>query len=400
VTELPARPLHARSLLAGLAALSLLAACGPADEPASPDAEPAADAPEPVAPTYEWGLPPGMPTPLVPATNPMSAAKVELGRRLFYDKRLSGNRTFSCASCHRQELAFTDGRAVGQGSTGELHTRSSMSLANIAYLARFTWGNPVLAELEQQAVVPIFGSEPVELGMKNMEAELLARVRAEPLYPPLFGEAFAGEAEPITVANIVKAISAFERTLISGRSPFDRYRTGDAAALSESARRGQDLFNSERLECFHCHGGFNLQDVTRYVGKPSVEARFHNTGLYNIGGTGAYPVGGQGIHEVTGVASDMGRMRSPTLRNIAVTAPYFHDGSAATLDDVIDHYAAGGRTIASGPNAGDGAANPYKDSLIIGFTLTAAERADLHAFFASLTDEAFLTDPRLADPWP
>jgi cytochrome c peroxidase len=368
--------------------LLLLVACG-GDSTTPPDA----------GPSYAWDLPPGFPEPLAPATNPMSAVKVELGRRLFYDIRLSGNQTFSCASCHRQDLAFTDGRAVGLGSTGELHTRSSMSLANVGYLGRLTWGNNLLAELETQAVVPIFGTGPVELGMKNMEGVLLARIAAEPLYPPLFGEAFPDDADPISVENVVKAISAFQRTLISGRSPFDRYRNGDATAISDSAKRGNELFNSEKLECFHCHGGFNFQDVTKYVGKPTVEARFHNTGLYNIGGTGAYPVGGQGVYEITGVASDMGRMRAPTLRNIAVTAPYFHDGSGATLDDVLDHYAAAGRTIASGPNAGVGSANPYKDSLIIGFTLSAEERADMHAFFQSLTDEAFLTDPRFSDPW-
>jgi cytochrome c peroxidase len=288
---------------------------------------------------------------------------------------------------------------VGQGSTGELHTRSSMSLTNVAYLALFAWGNTLLADLEAQAVVPIFGSEPVELGMKNMENTLLDRLRAEALYPPLFGEAFPMESDPITVANVVKAISAFERTLLSGRSPLDRFLRGDATAVGDSAKRGYDLFTSEKLECFHCHSGFNFQDVTKYVGKPTVEARFHNTGLYNIGGTGAYPVGGQGIYEITGVASDMGRMRTPTLRNIAVTAPYFHDGSAATLDDVLDHYAAAGRTIPTGPNAGIGSANPYKDSLLLGFTLSAQERADMHAFFQSLTDDGFLTDPRFSDPW-
>jgi cytochrome c peroxidase len=374
--------------------LALLVACGNTDDAAQPDG--GLDGMESA---YAWDLPPGLPEPLVPTTNPMSAAKVELGRRLFYDKRLSGNQTFSCASCHRQDLAFTDGRMVGQGSTGELHTRSSMSLTNVAYLARFAWGNTLLADLEAQAVVPIFGSEPVELGMRNMENTLLDRLRAEALYPPLFGEAFPMESDPITVANVVKAISAFERTLLSGRSPLDRFLRGDATAVGDSAKRGYDLFTSEKLECFHCHSGFNFQDVTKYVGKPTVEARFHNTGLYNIGGTGAYPVGGQGIYEITGVASDMGRMRTPTLRNIAVTAPYFHDGSAATLDDVLDHYAAAGRTIPTGPNAGIGSANPYKDSLLLGFTLSAQERADMHAFFQSLTDDGFLTDPRFSDPW-
>ena len=350
--------------------------------------------------TYPWDLPPGFPRPLVPATNPMSADKVELGRRLFYDVRMSENRTFSCASCHEQARAFADANVTAVGSTGEVHPRNSMGLANAGYLGRFTWANHVLAELESQAIVPIFGDDPIELGMRNMEGELVARLTAEPIYPPLFASAFPGEAAPITVANIVKALAAFQRTLISGRSPFDRFQLGDASAISESAKRGKELFDSERLECFHCHQGFNFMDVVKYDGKPVVEARFHNTGLYNIGGTGAYPEDNTGLHALTGNAADMGKFRAASLRNIALTAPYFHDGSAATLDDVIDHYAAGGRTIASGPHAGNGAQNPYKSSFMIGFTLTAAERADLKAFLESLTDEAFITDPRFADPWP
>lgn len=390
--------------------LVFVAACGASPDQASPDAAiridaavaidaPAPDAPWDSRPAYAWHLPAGFPEPLVPTDNPMSDVKVELGRRLFYDTRLSGNQTYACASCHEQARAFTDGRARAVGSTGELHPRSAMTLANVAYLGRFAWGNPLLAELETQAVVPMFGAEPVELGLRNMESVLLARLQAAPIYPPLFCASFPDDADPITVANIVKALSAFERVLISGTSPFDRYRNGDGAALSDAAKRGHELFNSEKLECFHCHSGFNLQDVTRYVGHPTVEARFHNTGLYNLGGTGAYPAGGQGIYELTGIASDMGRFRAPTLRNIAVTAPYFHDGSAATLDDVLDHYAAAGRTIATGPDAGNGAGNPYKDSLLQGFTLTADQRADLHAFFDSLTDDAFLTDPTFANPW-
>jgi cytochrome c peroxidase len=376
-----------------------LAACGggPGEtaDAATPDT--AIDA---AVDNYAWDLPPGFPKPLVPGTNPMSAVKVELGRRLFYDKRMSGNQTFSCASCHEQARAFADANVLAIGSTGEIHPRNSMSLANVAYLGRFTWANNLLAELETQAVVPMFGNTPVELGLRNMEGLLLARVVAEPLYPPLFGEAFPAETTPITVANIVRAVSAFERTLISGRSPFDRYSRGDANAISDSAKRGQALFDSERLECFHCHQGFNLMDVVKYEGKPFVEARFHNTGLYNIGGTGAYPTGNRGLFELTGNAADMGKFRAPTLRNIAVTPPYFHDGTAATLDDVIDHYAAAGRTIASGPNAGNGALNPFKSSFLIGFTLDASERADVKAFLESLTDDVFLTDPRFADPWP
>lgn len=381
-------------------ALVLVAACG-SEPPAATTSDAAAgagiDAP---ASTYAWQLPPNFPTPLEPADNPMSAEKVELGRRLFYDTRLSGNQTQSCASCHEQARAFTDGLAQAVGSTGQLHPRSAMSLGNVAYLGRFAWANTVLSELETQAVVPMFGSEPVELGMKNMEDVLIARITAEPIYAPLFAAAFPGDAAPITIANIVKAICSFERIMITGSSPYDRYANGDTTAISDSARRGLAMFNSEKMECFHCHGGFNFNDVIRYAGHPQTEARFHNTGLYNIGGDGSYPPDNQGIYALTLMSADMGKFRAPTLRNIALTAPYFHDGSAATLDDVLDHYAAAGRTITSGSYAGVGSANPFKDSLLVGFTLSAQERADMHAFFESLTDPAFTTDPRLANPWP
>lgn len=380
-------------------ALVLVAACG--SEPPAAATDAAADAGiDAPASTYAWQLPPGFPTPLEPADNPMSAEKVELGRRLFYDTRLSANQTQSCASCHDQSRAFTDGLARAVGSTGQVHPRSAMSLGNVAYLGRFAWANTVLSELETQAVVPMFGSEPVELGMKNMEDVLIARIAAEPIYAPLFAAAFPGDPAPITIANIVKAICSFERIMITGSSPYDRYANGDTTAISDSAKRGLAMFNSEKMECFHCHGGFNFNDVIRYAGHPQTEARFHNTGLYNIGGDGSYPPDNQGIYALTLMPADMGKFRAPTLRNIALTAPYFHDGSAATLDDVLDHYAAAGRTITSGPYAGVGSANPFKDSLLVGFTLSAQERADMHAFFESLTDPAFTTDLRLTNPWP
>ncbi|WP_437686266.1 MbnH family di-heme enzyme [Sorangium sp. So ce176] len=349
---------------------------------------------------FDWGLPPGFPVPKVPQDNPMSAAKVELGRRLFYDRRLSGNGTYSCGSCHLQELAFTDGLGSAKGSTGEMHSRGSMSLANVAYLTTLTWGNPLLDSLEEQALLPMFGETPVELGLAGREQELFERLRDEPLYSELFPQAFPGDDDPIRLANITKAIGAFERSLISYRSPYDLYRYGgDPSGMSASALRGMDLFFSERLECFHCHGGFNLSDSVQHDGTTFTEVMFHNTGLYNIGGTGAYPEGNAGVYDVSGVEADMGRFRAPTLRNIALTAPYMHDGSVETLAEVLDHYAAGGRTIASGPNAGVGSENRFKSELIRGFDLTAEEKADVIDFLKSLTDDEFLTDPRHADPW-
>jgi cytochrome c peroxidase len=351
-------------------------------------------------PLYDWQLPKGFPTPVVPAENPMSEAKVELGRHLFYDRRLSGNQTQACASCHRQELAFSDGGTVSLGSTGTPHPRNSMTLANVAYAATLTWGNPLLFTLESQALVPMFGTEPVELGLSGREAEMLERLRAVPRYQALFAAAYPDDDEPFTLANVTRALASFQRSLLSGNSPFDRYTYhGESDALSESAKRGRVLFNSEKLECFHCHVGFNLQDSVNFVGKPFLETPFHNTALYNVDGQGAYPAPNTGIFELTRRPADMGRFRVPTLRNVGVTAPYMHDGSIETLDGVLDHYAAGGRTIASGPYAGNGGASPLKSPFMVGFTLTTEERADVLAFLESLTDRDFLTNPRFSDPW-
>jgi cytochrome c peroxidase len=329
----------------------------------------------------------------------MSDAKVELGRHLFYEKRLSRNGTQSCASCHEQKRAFTEDRTTSLGSTGESHPRNAMSLANVAYFATLTWANPVLRELEDQAIVPIFGTRPVELGWNGREDELIAGLRAVPKYQAMFTAAFGGRPDPFSIASIVRAIASFQRTLFSGRSPYDRFtQDKDPNALSESAKRGLLLFNSEKLECFHCHSGFALQDSVRFVGKPFVEMPFHNTALYNIDGNGAYPAPNVGLIEFTNAPKDMGRFRVVSLRNVAVTAPYMHDGSVATLEDALDHYAAAGRTIASGPHAGVGSQSPLKSGFLAGFTLTAEERADVKAFLESLTDQAFLDDPRFSDP--
>ena len=192
---------------------------------------------------FMWDLPPGFPTPVVPPDNRMTNEKVELGRHLFYDERLSGNGTQACASCHRQELAFSDGATVPNGSTGEPHPRNSMALANVAYAATLAWANPLLFALEDQALVPMFGTEPVELGLNGREAELLERLRAVPRYQELFAAAHSGSADPFTLANVVGALASFQRTLLSGNSPYDRYTYhDDETALSDAAKRGRVLF--------------------------------------------------------------------------------------------------------------------------------------------------------------
>jgi len=344
---------------------------------------------------FAWNLPSGFPEPVVPNSNPMTDAKVELGRRLFYDKRLSGNETQSCGSCHKQALAFSDGRATALGSTGELHPRGSMSLVNLAYAASLTWANPLFAigvlpePLARQTQLPLYGDAPIELGLKAQSQPVL-RLREIALYRELFAAAFPEDPEPVNASNIGAALAAFERVLISGDSPYDRFLRGDPAALSGAQQRGEALFKSERLRCAQCHSGFNLSEHVHWRGKEEIALRYRNTGLYNIDGEGGYPAPNTGAFDVTMEPSDMGKFKVPTLRNVALTAPYMHDGSIASLSEVIDHYAAGGRA---------GRDNPLKDPLVSGFELTREEREDVIAFLEGLTDQAFITNPAFADPW-
>lgn len=379
--------------------IALLAACGGGGGTTITDT--AATSP-PGDSSWRWSLPANFPEPKVPADNPMSEAKVSLGRFLFYDPRLSGNGRQSCASCHHQDKAFTDGLARAVGSTGMPHPRSAQQLANVAYNATLTWANPSLVSLERQMETPLFGDDPVEMGVNDAnKTEVLQRLRAaaDAGYPARFALAFPGEAEPLHWANIIKAISAFQRTLISGNSRYDRYLQG-RETLSAAEERGMRLFFGEKAECFHCHGSFNFNDQIVHAASRLVETPFHNTGLYNIDGRGGFPEPNRGVFELTARAQDMGAFRAPSLRNVEVTAPYMHDGSIASLPEVLQHYAGGGRLISSGPHAGDGRTNPYKSDLVARIELSAQEQADIVAFLRTLTDHEFLSNPRHANPFP
>lgn len=392
-----ALPPSSSHLLLLLLSITLLASCGP--EPQTPSE----DGDEPPLSTRHpalEALPKEIPAPRL--TRPLTTARTELGRYLFHDARLSGNQTQSCASCHKQELAFSDGRTSGLGSTGEPHVRNVMSLTNVAYNHTFGWASHSVTSLEDQATIPMYGESPIELGLGTLEPEaLLDRFRGEPRYQELFADAYPDLPPPqrITTAHVIEALADFERTLLSFDSPYDRHvYHGEEEALTASQKRGMDLFFSERLECFHCHGGFNFSDAVDHEGLAFTTNPFHNTGLYNIDGMGGYPTRDRGIYDLTGAQEDMGRFRAPTLRNIAVTAPYFHDGSAATLEEVVAHYERGGRAIIEGADFGDGSKNPNKSELIQGFILTDEERTDLIAFLHALTDTHFLTTPDLAAP--
>lgn len=329
----------------------------------------------------------------------MTVEKVELGRRLFYDKRLSANGTQSCASCHQQRYSFADTAPTAIGSTGERHRRNSMALVNAAYGATFTWAHPNITTLEQHVPIPLFGDAPIEMGAGGHEAEILARLEVDETYRELFAQAFPFRRREINFDNIAKALASFMRTLISFDSPFDRYAyAGDDAALTESQIRGLNLFMSERLECSHCHNGFNFSQFVTHEANTPAERPFHVTGLYNVGD--AFLKGfDYGVFDVTGDFADKDAFKAPTLRNIEHTAPYMHDGSLATLEDVLDFYAAGGRELARGPYPGDGRKHPRKSAFIRGFTLTEDEKQDVIAFLRSLTDQRFLENPAYADPF-
>ena len=337
----------------------------------------------------------GFVLPVIPEENPISDAKITLGRHLFYDTRLSGNETQSCESCHEQALAFTDGKALPQGSMGHTLALNSQTLTNVAYNGSYTWWNPILIRMEDQLFIPLTGDDPVELGINDANTQVvLQRFRDDDNYQSLFSQAFPYDSDPFSLVNVNFALASFTRSLISDRSAFDK------GEMSESARRGEALFFSEKMECFHCHNGFNFSSSTVTENTRFPERVFFNNGLYNLNNNGSYPDAIQGKFKVTNDWNDMGAFRPPTLRNIELTAPYMHDGSIATLGEVLDMYAAGGRNIESGEFSGDGRLNPFKSDFVGGFEMTPEEKQDLLNFLFSLTDNEFVTDPRFSNPFP
>jgi cytochrome c peroxidase len=350
---------------------------------------------------FGWAIPDWIPPPAEPADNRNTPEKVELGRHLFYDKRLSADQTTACATCHEQARAFTDGRRTAVGITHQVGKRNTMSLGNVGYFPTLTWGNPQIASLEAQALIPIFGERPVEMGMAGKEALLFERLKADPRYRKRFAEAFpekarTSAADLYSPSTVTKALASFLRTLLSFNSPYDRYKYGgDKTAISAAARRGEALFRHGGMSCYKCHGSIYFTDNVKHARLHDPEQGFHNTGLYNEDGRGAYPPGHEGIAEFTGRAEDMGRFRTPSLRNVALTAPYMHDGSIGSLEEVIRvHYAKQGRAIHDGKRA-----NPLRSRFIDGFEISDREVHDLVEFLKSLTDESFVKNPNFSDPW-
>jgi cytochrome c peroxidase len=338
--------------------------------------------------------------PPVPEDNPLTQEKVDLGRMLFYETKLAINGERSCGICHEDQFGFSDGFVRAVGTTDEIHPRNTLTLTNVGYRGALMWVQPELDSLEAQVAIPLLGIHPiVELGFGGREDELLARLSGVLAYRMGFAAAFGEDPLPITVGNLARAIASFERTLVSRDAPYDRFIGGDASALTDEAQRGMALFFDPAVGCYHCHGGDDFMAVTGVDGVLVADHGYFNVGLYDVDGEGGYPEGLTGLHGRTGLASDMGVVRTPTLRNVEVTGPYFADGSGATLEDVIEVFDGGGRVTMSGPNVGDGRENPWKNPLIVPLGLTDTDKGDLGAFLRGLTDKAFLEDPRHSNPF-
>jgi cytochrome c peroxidase len=314
---------------------------------------------------------------IVPDNNLETKQGVYLGRMLFYEKELSANNTLSCGSCHQQSRAFTDGKAFSEGVDHMLASRNSMSLTNLLWSRKFFWDGRA-ASLEEQAVFPL--TNPHEMGQPL--AVSIKKLKVDPKYPDLFKLVYGDEA--ITADRIVKAISQFERTLISFNSRYDKYLR-NAYQPTKQELNGMVLFMTgpapekglRGANCVHCHGG-----VKNYM------ELFHNNGLDSIPKD-------KGIEMLTGLPADRGRFKAPTLRNIALTAPYMHDGRFKSLDEVVDHYS---EHIVQSPSLSaflQGESNePGGQSL----KLRPDEKKDLIAFLNMLSDSTFINDPRFSDP--
>lgn len=303
-------------------------------------------------------IPQGFPEVEFPEGNEFTYDRWRLGKQLFFDPVMSVDSTVSCASCHLPQLAFSDDKSVSLGVENRLGTRNSPTLANVAYHPYFTREGGV-PTLEMQVLVPIQEHNEFDYNIVLL-AERLAQISS---YVEMAQQAYQRQPDAFV---ITRALGVFERSLLSGDSHYDRYQRGDETALSVAAKRGMELFFSDRTHCSVCHSGFNF---TNYA--------FQNNGLYE-----EYPDVGR--FRLTGDTADIALFKVPSLRNIALTAPYMHDGNWETLQDVVEHYNQGGES------------HIHKSEYIYPLQLTTTEKNDLVQFLQALTDDAFISNPLFA----
>ncbi|NOQ76176.1 MAG: c-type cytochrome [Crocinitomix sp.] len=309
---------------------------------------------------YELEIPKGFPEPLIPEANALTQARVDLGRMLFFDPILSIDSSISCASCHDQSLAFADNRAITPGVEGRLAMRNAPTLANVVYNPTFLFDGH-LKTLEMQILVPI--GEHAEMAFNIVEISKL--LQKDSTYVRMSYAAYNRKPDPFV---ITRAISTFERILISGNSKYDQQAYQGKNVLNKSEKRGMDLFFNQ-LNCAECHSGFNFTNYTTV-----------NNGLYEV-------YADSGRQRVTKLESDRALFKVPTLRNISLTAPYMHDGSIATLEEVIAHYKTGG------------VQHKNKSDKLKPFELSDSETADLIHFLNCLTDKSFLKNKEFRNPF-
>lgn len=312
---------------------------------------------------YELQIPEGLKDMRIPGDNPLTKAKIELGKQLYFDPRLSRDNTVSCASCHDPNQGWSNGESFATGVDGQVGGRSAPTIINAGY-SYFQFWDGRAQQLEGQALGPI--ENPIEMDMKL--PALVEKLNTIEGYRQQFQDVFGG---PVTTDAIAMAIASFERTILSADAPYDRFKAGDTKALSDSAQRGMKLFFNQ-AKCSSCHSGGNFSD-----------AAFHNIG---VGMENKEPDFGR--HAVTQLEGDRGSFKTPTLREIARTAPYMHDGSEKTLHDVVQYYNKGG------------VKNPQLDEEIVPLKLSDEEIDDLVTFLKeglSSVHYPFVKPPRMPD---
>lgn len=340
-------------------------------------------------------VPEGFPNPKIPPANVPSDSQIALGRALFYEGQLALDGKTSCGSCHQQHLAFSDGKAKAIGATSDQHPRNSMSLTNVAYNSSLTWADPNMRKLETQALVPLFNEHPIEMGLQQILPQALAYLNQNADYRKLFKQAYPNDSE-ITLDHITQALASFQRTFISFSSTFDQIMMNDLQHPDRaSILNGMSLFFSEELSCSKCHGGYNLSGPVTDQNQ-SAAPSFHHNGLLGTSASQNEQLLDAGLAAHTGQPQDWGKFRAPTLRNIAVTAPYMHNGSLPDLASVVEHYSQGGQSLPKDGIAGK--EHPNKSPFIKTFRLSPNQQKDLIKFLESLTDRHFLNNPALSNP--
>jgi cytochrome c peroxidase len=314
---------------------------------------------------------------------------VELGKFLFFDNRLSVNNTRSCATCHNPQLGFTDGYKRSLGAYADVLQHNTLPLFNLQQQQYYTWADSSKNSLLQQMNNPMFAEHPIEMGLKGNEQKLLSMLQTTEPYKSFFKKLDV----PIKMVAVQHAIASFVTQITSYNSNYDKFQKGDTTALTPQAKMGMQLFFSEKLPCTNCHAGKNFSEPK------TKEAPFFNTGIYNVSNKNSYPKNDLGLQQFTGNGADNGKFKVPSLRNLLFTAPYYHDGSAENLLEVLDNYNTGGRNLLQGEFAGNGRLHKNKHESIQPLGLSQPQKLALIAFLYALTDSSLLKNPAYQNPF-